>query len=104
MLKRIDIDGVFKAKNPSLYKALPRFLFSYVKRIVHQDTINGFLERHQHEYGFDFVHAIVSEFGIGVKAIGTEHLPASGGCIVAANHPLGALDAMALLEETGKRR
>ena len=104
MLKKIDIDGVFKNKNPSLYKVLPSFIFSYIKKIVHQDQINVFLERHANEYDFDFVHAIVKEFGIKTQVIGMENVPATGGRIFSSNHPLGALDAMAMLDEIRKVR
>ena len=41
--KFIDIDAIFKAKNPGLYRILPRFIFSYLKRVAHQDDINDFL-------------------------------------------------------------
>ncbi len=104
MLKKIDIDAVFKSKNPGLYKILPSFIFSYLKKITHQEKVNAFLERHVNDYDFDFVHGIIKEFGIHTHVIGMENLPATGGCIVSSNHPLGALDAMAMLDEVGKRR
>lgn len=104
MLKKIDVDTVFKSKNPGLYRILPSFILSYIKKIVHQDKINSFLERHANDRGFDFVHAIVQEFEVKTQVIGLKNLPAAGGCIVAANHPLGALDAMALLDEVKKVR
>lgn len=104
MLKRVDIDGVFKTKNPSLYKALPSFVLSYLKKIIHQDKINSFLERHGNKYDFDFVKEIITEFGIRTEVIGIETIPPSGGKIFASNHPLGALDAMAMLNEVGKVR
>jgi putative hemolysin len=104
MLKKIDVDGIFKNKNPALYKLLPKFIFSYLKKIIHQEKINSFLERHSHEYDFDFVRGIITEFGIKVKVIGLENIPPYGGRIFASNHPLGALDAMAILDEVGKIR
>ncbi|HEY4797749.1 MAG TPA: glycerol acyltransferase [Bacteroidia bacterium] len=104
MLKKIDIDEVFKSKNPSLYKVLPPFIFSYLKRIIHQDKINSFLERHSSEYDFDFIKAIVQEFGIRSRVIAIENMQAEQGCIVASNHPLGAVDAMTMLNEVGAVR
>lgn len=104
MLKKIDIDGVFKSKNPSLYKILPSFILSYVKRIVHQDEINGFLERNAHKYDFEFVKAIIDEFKIEEKVIGLENVPAIGGSVIASNHPLGALDFMAMMNAIGTKR
>ena len=40
----IDIDKVFKSKNPTLYRILPGFIFRYIKRIIHQDFMNDFKE------------------------------------------------------------
>ncbi|MBK8415791.1 MAG: 1-acyl-sn-glycerol-3-phosphate acyltransferase [Bacteroidetes bacterium] len=102
--KFIDIDAIFKAKNPGLYRILPRFIFSYLKRVAHQDDINDFIRRHGHRQEFDFVDAIVDEFGANIEVAGTENIPKTGGCIFAANHPLGALDAMALVQIVGRTR
>ncbi|MBL7915160.1 MAG: 1-acyl-sn-glycerol-3-phosphate acyltransferase [Bacteroidia bacterium] len=102
--KFIDIDAIFKAKNPGLYRILPRFIFSYLKRVAHQDDINDFIRRHGHRQEFDFVDAIVDEFGAHIEVAGTENIPKTGGCIFAANHPLGGLDAMALVQIVGRTR
>ncbi len=104
MLKKIDIDGIFKSKNPSLYKILPSFIFSYLKRIIHQDRLNSFLEKHGSKYDFEFVKAIIEEFGIDEKVIGTENIPPSGGCVLAANHPLGAMDFITMMNAIGTTR
>lgn len=100
----IDIDKVFKSKNPRLYALLPGFFFSWLKRTVHQDEINDFILRNGHLYDFEFVKAILMEFGATVEVQGLDHIPTSGGFVVAANHPLGGLDAMALLGSVGQKR
>ena len=41
----IDIDKILKEKAGKKAKYVPPFLVSYLKRIVHQDEINGFLTR-----------------------------------------------------------
>ena len=104
MLKKIDIDGVFKSKNPGLYKILPSFILSYIKRIVHQNEINDFMERNSHKYDFEFVKAIIHEFEIEEKIIGIENIPALGGSVIASNHPLGALDFMSMMNAIGTKR
>src|ERR1041385_783599 len=104
MLKKIDIDGVFKSKNPGLYKILPSFILSYIKRIVHQDEINDFLERNANKYDFEFIKAIIDEYRIGEKIIGLENIPATGGAVIASNHPLGAMDFMAMMDAIGTKR
>ena len=104
MLKKIDVDEIFKSKNPSLYKILPSFIFSYLKRIVHQDEINDFLKRHENKYDFEFVNTIIDDFGIDEKIIGLGNIPASGGVVIAANHPLGALDFITMMNAIGTCR
>jgi len=104
MLKKIDVDRVFESKNPKLYKLLPCFIFSFLKRILHQDEMNSFLEKNAHCYDFEFVKAIIHEFEIEEKIIGIENIPASGGSVIASNHPLGALDFMAMMNAIGTKR
>ena len=42
----IDIDKVLREKAPDKVRYIPRFVVSYLKRIVHQDELNGFLRLH----------------------------------------------------------
>lgn len=102
--KFIDIDSIFKSKNPGLYRIMPGFIISYLKRVAHQEDINDFIRRHGHRQEFDFVDAIIDEFGAHVEVAGIENIPKTGGCIFAANHPLGGLDAMALVQIVGRTR
>lgn len=96
--KFIDIKQVIRSKNPKLLTLLPRFVIRYIRKILHEDDVNDFIKRHGHKTGFDFVTAIIEEFKVNVVAKGQENIPATGGCIFAANHPLGGLDGMALFK------
>jgi putative hemolysin len=102
--KFIDIDAVFQSKNPGLYRLIPRFLISYLKKITHQDEINQFIKRHGKKREFEFVAAILDEFGARIEFSGLENVPEKGGFVLAANHPLGGLDAMALVHVLSQRR
>ena len=102
--KFIDIEKVINDKNPKLLRIMPGFLLRYVKRILHQEEINSFIDRNGHHTSFDFVDDIIREFGATVNIKGLENLPAEGGCIVASNHPLGGLDGIALVQSIGKKR
>ncbi len=95
--KFVDVERILRSKSPKLLKV--PFLVSYLKRIIHQDAVNDFVKRNGHLFGTDFVHAIVKEFSKTVHASGKEHIPATGGCIVVSNHPLGGLDAMCVADE-----
>jgi putative hemolysin len=95
--KYIDIREVIRKKNPALLRWMPRFVLAYIRRILHEDEINAFMAQHGHLRGLDFVHQIIANFGVQVEVTGTEHIRSTGGVIYAANHPLGGLDAIALM-------
>ncbi|TAE66470.1 MAG: glycerol acyltransferase [Bacteroidetes bacterium] len=97
MEKFIDIDAIFKAKNPKLYKWMPRFVISYLKKIAHQEECNNFMIKNKDKEGIDFCKQVINEFNIKVEVIGLENIPKEGGCIFASNHPLGGMDAMAVV-------
>jgi len=99
----IDVRKVFASKNATLLKIIPGFVIRYLKRIVHEDEVNGYIFKHRDKSGLPFVEAILREFGVRIQASGIQHLE-SGRYIIVANHPLGGLDGMALMQEVGKVR
>ena len=95
---KIDIEAVIKSKNPKTAKALPGFLIRYLKRILHQDEINKFLEEKKDVFGIDFVHATLELFNIKYNVIGVENIPKDKKYLFVSNHPQGAIDSMCLIE------
>lgn len=100
----IDIDGVFKNKNPKLHKFIPRFIINYLKRVLHEDVINQAIWRNRNKWGLDFVEAIIKEFGANIQIKNLENVPKEGRYLVASNHPLGGLDGIALMHVVGRVR
>lgn len=100
----IEIDKVIQNKNPKLYKWLPGFVLSYIKRIAHEKDINQVMYNIGHLQGFDFVNALVGEFGVQVELTGAENIPLDEPVIFAANHPLGGMDGIAFMYALGKYR
>jgi putative hemolysin len=76
----------------------------YIKRVIHEDELNDAISRNKNRFEHDFVDAAMEEFGVHIKVVGEENIPESGGVIIAANHPLGALDGIAFMKVVGKRR
>ena len=97
----LDLDKVLADKNPALQKYLPGFIRNFIKRLVHQDQLNGAIWRNKDLYGLEFVDSILKEFGVNIVVKGIENIKAAGRWIVAANHPLGGLDGMALMKVVG---
>ncbi len=102
--KMVDVEKVFANKNPKLASLIPAFIFNYLKRIIHQDQINDFIERSRHLEGLPFVDAIIDEFDPEITIHGIENISPKDRIIVASNHPLGGLDGIALMQAVGKVR
>lgn len=101
---RIDLDKILRGKAPKHYRKIPRFLISYLKRIVHQEDINGILERNSGLEGVPFMHALVEkEFNLTLKLKGEENIPTEGRFVFASNHPLGGLDGICLSSVVGDK-
>lgn len=100
----VDIDKVLENKSPKLYKWLPKFVISYLKRVLHQEEINDFIYKNEDKNALDFTKEVQKIFDVTVDVYGLENLPKTGGCICVSNHPLGGLDAMAIVPEIEKVR
>jgi putative hemolysin len=99
---KIDVEEVLRSKNPSLASAVPSFLINYLKRIVHQDEINDFLNKYGHLKDADFVAAGLEYFEIKYKVFGAENIPGEGRHFFVSNHPLGGLDGLVFMNELTK--
>ncbi|NBX80737.1 MAG: glycerol acyltransferase [Flavobacteriales bacterium] len=95
--KFIDIKGLIASKNPKLLRYLPSFVIRYLKRILHEDDINEFLEVNKDKYDQDFCKAAIDYFNIKIVIKNKELIPQEGPIIIAMNHPLGGMDAVALV-------
>lgn len=98
----VDIEKTLSLKYPSIlsYPTLFRnFVVYCLKKILHQEEINNFLIHGEAYKGFDFVEAVLEYFNFGYTLSNKDkaNIPSSGRVIIIANHPLGALDALALI-------
>ncbi len=102
---RVDLDEVLKRKASRVYPLIPGFVIRYLKRVLHQNEINEILHRLDGVYGLDFVNYIVNDyFNMKIQVVHPENIPATGRYVMAANHPLGGLDGMAVMHVLGKKR
>jgi hypothetical protein len=97
--KFIDIEKLIASKNPKLLKRTPKFFINYLKRKLHQDEINAFMADHKDVNGYDFSKDVINYFNIKVEVSGMENIPKDGGVIITLNHPLGGMDAMAIIND-----
>lgn len=97
--KKIDIENLIRSKNPRLLRWMPKFILNYIKRVIHQEETNEFIDRNKELNGFEFSEDIVRELEITVSTSGLENIPKTGGAIVAMNHPLGGMDAISIITQ-----
>lgn len=95
--KFIDIKKIIQSKNPRLIQWIPGFLMSYLKRVLHEEDVNKFIFENREKHNQEFCEAVIKYFNIKVDVEGLENIPSNGGVTLAMNHPLGGMDAMALV-------
>jgi putative hemolysin len=108
-MKKIDLGEIIKAKSPeTIEKMHPFFKDIFIKileKIVKLDEINKFLEIN-HQSDFDFIDELFEyiDFSYSVSSKDRKKIPSQGKLICVSNHPLGALDGLALLSVIGEVR
>jgi len=102
---KVDVTQVIASKNKKLAKWLPRFIIRWIEKIIHQDEINRFLSKHEHDTPIVFAKYGLEEFAqASVSVTNEEMIPKEGRYIVVSNHPLGGIDGLALISLIGKYR
>ncbi len=92
----IDIEQILKSKLPSKHRYIPRFVKNYLKKIIHQDELNVFLDSSRDRIGVDFIESALDFLNAKIEVVGRENLPREGLYTFVSNHPLGGLDGLAL--------
>jgi len=102
---RVDVRQAIASKNKKLAKWLPRFVIRWVEKLIHQDEINSFLSKHEYDSALDFAKYGLEEFAqASITVTNEEKVPKEGRYIVVSNHPLGAIDGLAMISLIGKYR
>lgn len=95
----IDVEQILREKAGAKARRVPRFVLSWLKKIVHQDEVNQFLEQSSHLSGVEWLEACVEYLDMKLDVSGRENLPASDDgrhYTFVSNHPLGGIDGVAL--------
>ena len=98
----IDIENIVRKRAGKKAKYIPRFVYSFLKRLIHQDFINEYLR--QDREGVDFCQGVLDYLGVTIDVEGIENLPQeeSSRYTFVCNHPLGAIDGVSLGAILGK--
>jgi putative hemolysin len=97
----INIEKTISHKHPDFGKKTGAKLFlKLLKRLLHEDEINHFIQTNQHLKGFAFLDHVLDHFNFSYQINNRDfnNIPAEGRVIIVANHPIGSLDGLALLK------
>lgn len=91
----LDLEKIIRSRAGSKSKYIPQFLIRWIKNLVHEDFINGFLK--EGYVGVEFCEKSLDYLGVEIEVKGLENLPKDGRLYTfASNHPLGAIDGVTL--------
>ena len=97
--KTIDIEKILRSKMGNKARFVPRFLISWLRRIIHEDEVNAFLWQHRGQEGTEWLEECVRYLDMRVTVEGAENLPDKNDgkrYIFVSNHPLGGQDGVCL--------
>jgi putative hemolysin len=102
---QINVKQTIASKNKNLANLLPDFIIRWLEKLIHQDEINLNLNKYKNDTAVEFAKHVVENFiQASVSVTNEEKIPKEGRYIVVSNHPLGAIDGLALISLIGKYR
>lgn len=98
----LDIHQTLESRYPILFQRHRRAaatLVRFLGYLFYEARFRQFADRYPHLRGFDFVEEALRYFDFTLRLRDNERsrIPTSGRVVIAANHPIGSLDGLALL-------
>ncbi|MDE6536225.1 MAG: hypothetical protein K2K82_09510 [Muribaculaceae bacterium] len=105
MEMKVDVDAVLRSRAPGYHKWIPRPLIKGLEKYICQERLNELLDITAGLRGADFCHKLLEEMQVTTRFADMPELnPAHPNQVTyACNHPLGALDGIALIDYLTKR-
>ncbi len=109
-MQKIDLKEIIESKAPEFLDSIPEFLrgmvLSILNKILYIREVNNSLERFLDKKDFDFIDELFDylDFSYNLSSSDKLRIPSEGRLIIVSNHPLGALDGLALLKAVGEVR
>lgn len=104
--KTIDIEKILRDKMGKKARYVPRFVISWLKKIIHEDEVNRFLWENRKLEGTEWLTACVQYLDMTLDIVGAENLPDKHDgklYTFVSNHPLGGQDGVSLGSIIGQR-
>jgi 1-acyl-sn-glycerol-3-phosphate acyltransferase len=99
----VSVEYILKKEHPALFTypdIISKSIVGLTRFLVHENSINRFMQLHETKNGLEFIDAALKHLNVSYKVIHREieNVPAIGKVIIIANHPLGALDSLTLIQ------
>ncbi|MBQ7443192.1 MAG: 1-acyl-sn-glycerol-3-phosphate acyltransferase [Bacteroidaceae bacterium] len=93
----VDLEQLIRQKAPDKARYIPQCAFALLRRLFHQDYCNEFLRRDTK--GVEFCFGVLDYIGVNINVEGFDNVPwdTEKPLVFVCNHPLGAIDGLALL-------
>lgn len=101
-MKQVNLEKILKDKKAPIDK-YPKPVLNiglyFIKKVFHLKKINEFISIYGDTKGIEFIKQVFSYINFQIKSNKKpeEFLPEKSGLIIVANHPLGALDGLGLI-------
>ncbi|MFM2227996.1 MAG: hypothetical protein RL664_1339, partial [Bacteroidota bacterium] len=81
-------------------------LLALLSSVTKLTKLNDLYDRIRSHKGTAFIEAFFQELQITIQLNeqDLDHIPETGGCVIVCNHPFGAIDGLALIQQIEKRR
>lgn len=104
----ISVDNILNNHLPQLqqHPLLSKGIRGILRRLFHEQRFKEFADKYAHLDGFPFVEQALDYFAFSyaLRDNERERIPAQGKVVIIANHPIGSLDGLALLNMVGSIR
>ncbi|MCU7811621.1 MAG: lysophospholipid acyltransferase family protein, partial [Candidatus Thiodiazotropha sp. (ex Notomyrtea botanica)] len=106
----LNLEQVLTQRFPGFFDSKPRILtkpmLTLLRMLFHEREVNRFLEENHGVRGLDFIEKVLEYFDLDylVSNRDLENIPPTGRVVIVANHPLGALDALSLIQMISRVR
>jgi len=105
----LNVDHLLQSRYPNFWYKRPQVARSVSKALrllFHEKEFQQFEKEYAHLQGCDFVDEALEyfQFSFSVRENERERIPVSGPVVIVANHPIGSLDGLALLQLFGSVR
>lgn len=99
----LNTESILRKVHPRLFhypSLVHKTIVSLIRLLLHEKSINRFMEVHHGKIGLEFIDTVLENLNVSYKTIHKqiENIPSMGKVIIVANHPLGALDALCLIQ------